>query len=318
MPIDPLPSAPLPTDNQATFNTKAFNLVAALNTFVTQTNAVETAVDADAATASNAAAMALAAGTSITGTSTSTLTIGTGSKSLTIETGRAFVAGMPVRVGESGANANVNYMDGSVTSYNASTGALVVNVVAIGGTGTLSAWTVRATGLDLTKQANTFTASQTFRAANAIRSEAAPTQDAVVIAGREGGTSSYAVTVTPTTLSANRTATIPDENFAFGFRNIPTAGVKTSAYSLTLGDVGKYVQVGSGGSITIPDATFAEGDVVSVFNNTSVDITITCSITTAYIACTNTDKATMTLSTRGVATILFISSNVCVVSGNVL
>jgi hypothetical protein len=48
--------------------------------------------------------------------------------------------------------------------------------------------------------AQTFTAAQTFRAANAIRSEAASTQDAVIIAGRAGGTSSYAITLTPATL----------------------------------------------------------------------------------------------------------------------
>ena len=58
--------------------------------------------------------------------------------------------------------------------------------------------------------AQTFTAAQTFRAANAIRSEAASTQDAVVVAGRAGGTSSYAVTITPTTLTASRTLTLPD------------------------------------------------------------------------------------------------------------
>ena len=58
--------------------------------------------------------------------------------------------------------------------------------------------------------AQTFTATQTFQAANAIRSEAASTQDAIVIAGRAGGTSSYAVTLTPNTLSANRTFTFPD------------------------------------------------------------------------------------------------------------
>jgi hypothetical protein len=81
--------------------------------------------------------------------------------------------------------------------------------------------------------------------------------------------------------------------------------------------VGKYVQVGSGGSITIPDATFAEGDAVSIFNNTSGGITITCTITTAYIAGTDSDKASVTLATRGVATILFISSTVCVITGNV-
>lgn len=62
----------------------------------------------------------------------------------------------------------------------------------------------------ITSAAQTFTAAQTFRAANAIRSEAASTQDAIVIAGRAGGTSSYAATLTPATLSANRTVTIPD------------------------------------------------------------------------------------------------------------
>ena len=102
-----------------------------------------------------------------------------------------------------------------------------------------------------------------------------------------------------------------------GFRNIPAVGTKTSSYSLTTSDVGKYVQLGSGGSITIPDATFSEGDVVSIFNNTTGNITLTCSITTAYIAGTDTDKSTMTLATRGVATVLFISGTVCVVSGNV-
>jgi hypothetical protein len=101
-------------------------------------------------------------------------------------------------------------------------------------------------------------------------------------------------------------------------RAIPQSGsAKTTSYTLATGDVGEYIQVGSGGSITIPDATFASGDVVSVFNNTSGTITITCSITTAYIAGTDSDKATMTLASRGVATILFISGTVCVVSGNV-
>ena len=105
--------------------------------------------------------------------------------------------------------------------------------------------------------------------------------------------------------------------YKVGYRNVPAVGTKTGSYTLAVGDVGKYVQVGSGGSITIPDATFAEGDIVSVFNNTSGNITITCSITTAYIAGTDADKASVTLATRGVATILFISGTVCVISGNV-
>lgn len=181
-------------------------------------------------------------------------------------------------------------------------------------TSTASTWSAAQTF----SVAGTFTAAQTFRAANAIRSEAASTQDAVVIAGRAGGTSSYAVTLTPTTLSANRTATFPDENFTVGFRNVPQSGsAKTTSYSLAVGDVGKFIEVGASGSITIPDATFAAGDVVSIFNNTSGNITITCTITTAYIAGTDADKATVTLATRGVATILFLSGTVCVINGNV-
>lgn len=60
--------------------------------------------------------------------------------------------------------------------------------------------------------AQTFTAAQTFRAANSVRVEAASTQDAIVLAGRAGGTSSYAVTITPTTLTGNRTLTLADGN----------------------------------------------------------------------------------------------------------
>ena len=117
--------------------------------------------------------------------------------------------------------------------------------------------------------------------------------------------------------SGNLSNCTADGTNKVGYRNIPPVGTKTSSYTLAVGDVGEYVQVGSGGSITIPDATFAEGDVISIFNNTSGSITITCSITTAYIGGTDADKATMTLATRGIATVLFISGTVCVVSGNV-
>ena len=60
--------------------------------------------------------------------------------------------------------------------------------------------------------AQTFTAAQTFRAASPIRAEAAATQDAVVIQGRAGGSSSYAITLTPQALTANRTLTLPDQD----------------------------------------------------------------------------------------------------------
>jgi len=103
-----------------------------------------------------------------------------------------------------------------------------------------------------------------------------------------------------------------------GTNTIPSAGAaKTTSYSLQTSDVGDFVEVGSGGSITIPNATFSSGDAIIVFNNTSGNITITCSITTAYIAGTNTDVASIVLAARGIASILFISSTTCVITGNV-
>lgn len=102
-----------------------------------------------------------------------------------------------------------------------------------------------------------------------------------------------------------------------GYRNIPDGGPKNTSYTLSTTDVGKYVQITSGGSITIPDGTFANGDAVSLFNNTNAAVTVNCAISTAYIAGTDSDKANVSLATRGIATILFANANVCVITGNV-
>ena len=121
---------------------------------------------------------------------------------------------------------------------------------------------------------------------------------------------------TPT--SGNLSNCTADGTNNVGYRNVPQSGSdKTTSYTLVVGDVGKFIGVGTSGSITIPNSIFAAGDIVSLFNNTSGNITVTCTITTAYIAGTDTDKATVTLATRGVATILFLSGTVCVISGNV-
>jgi hypothetical protein len=126
--------------------------------------------------------------------------------------------------------------------------------------------------------------------------------------------------VTPalgTPASGNLSNTTADGTNSVGYKNLPAVGTKTASYTLAVGDIGKYVQLGASGAIVIPDATFSEGNAITVFNNTASTATITCSITTAYIAGTFTDKATMTLAAAGVATILFISGTVCVVAGNV-
>jgi len=145
---------------------------------------------------------------------------------------------------------------------------------------------------------------------------------ALVSTGNTDGTLVFQTngTTTALTLSTAQNATLVGTySDAYGkVRAIPKSGSdKTTSYTLQTSDVGQFVGVGASGSITIPDATFSAGDAVMIFNNTTGNITITCTITTAYIGGTDADKATVTLATRGVANILFISGTVCVITGNV-
>jgi hypothetical protein len=104
---------------------------------------------------------------------------------------------------------------------------------------------------------------------------------------------------------------------AGSLRAIPQSGsAKVASYTLAVTDVGEFIEVGTSGSIVIPNGVFSTGDAVVIFNNTSGSITITCTITTAYKAGTDADQATVTLTTRGVCNVLFISGTVCAITGN--
>ena len=133
-----------------------------------------------------------------------------------------------------------------------------------------------------------------------------------------GSTSATITTLTST--SANIT-TLTGTTFSDGagnVRNIPSAGAdKTSVYTLAITDIGEYVGIGTGGGIDVPNGVFSTGNAITIFNNTTGNRTISLTITTAYIAGTDSDKNSVTLATRGLATILFLSNSVCVISGNV-
>ena len=126
--ITTLPTPPARTQAPATFNANADAFLGAFPNLVAELNAYAAALPATVT------------GTDFAATSTTSLAVGTGSKSLTIETGKGFQIGQSVRIASTASPAN--YMDGQVTSYNSGTGALVVNVTAIGGTGTLAVWTI--------------------------------------------------------------------------------------------------------------------------------------------------------------------------------
>jgi hypothetical protein len=108
-----------------------------------------------------------------------------------------------------------------------------------------------------------------------------------------------------------------DGTNSVGYRNIPNSGAKTSSYTLVAGDIGKFIELGTGGSVVVPASIFAAGDAISIFNNTSGSISCTCSaVTTVYKGGTDADISSFSVNTRGVATILFITATVAVVTGN--
>ncbi len=133
------------------------------------------------------------------------------------------------------------------------------------------------------------------------------------VTGTTAGFSSANITTVTGTTGTFTTSSDANGNL----RNIPSVGAaKTSAYTLSVSDIGEFVTVGTSGSITVPNDTFVAGNAISIYNDTTGNISINCPITTAYLAGTNTDRASLTLATRGIATILFVNPSLCVASGN--
>jgi hypothetical protein len=198
----------------------------------------------------------------------------------------------------------------TASTFNLNVPAVAGTVVTTGDTGSVSS-TMLASSLSLTTPTLGVASATTV---NKVALTAPATGSTLTIADGKTLTASNSITLAGTD---STTMTFPAISSKIGYLNLPAVGTKTSSYTLTTADVGKYVQVGTSGAIVIPDATFAEGDIVAIFNNTTGNITITCTITTAYIGGTDADKATVTLATRGVASILFISGTVCVITGNV-
>lgn len=145
--ISPLPPAPNRGNAPDLFVSRADAFVAALVPFVDETNLVAEYVTdvGDASAAALAAQVALLASGGFGGTSTTSLDIGPGTKTLTVEAGRSFLPGATVAVSVT-ATPTTRRMLGTVTAYNATTGALTVEVDTWTGTGTAAAWTVSLAG----------------------------------------------------------------------------------------------------------------------------------------------------------------------------
>lgn len=121
-----LPALPTPPsrNDSANFADRADAFLSALPAWADAANALEQSLQLVATT----------------GTSVSSLTIGTGSRTLTTQGGKAWAIGSFVYVVSAASVANL--MVGQVTAYNTSTGALTLQVKAIGGSGTYTSWVI--------------------------------------------------------------------------------------------------------------------------------------------------------------------------------
>jgi hypothetical protein len=120
-------------------------------------------------------------------------------------------------------------------------------------------------------------------------------------------TTSGNLTLSGSVTSVANNATV--NGVAIGYRSIPRS---TTSGTATTSDVGQCIAVTTG--ITIPNATFAAGDAISIYNDSASSITITASITTLRLAGSAT-TGNRTLAARGIATIWFNSSTEAVISG---
>ena len=92
------------------------------------------------------------------------------------------------------------------------------------------------------------------------------------------------------------------------FGTVTLADTDAGKFVAASGAVGLGTAVG-GGSL------FEIGDAVTIFCNHTADITLTFTGITCYLAGEDANKASLTLATRGIATLLCIASNTYVISG---
>lgn len=107
-----------------------------------------------------------------------------------------------------------------------------------------------------------------------VQAAAAATQDAVRLAGRAGGTGTFAVTLTPTTLTASRTLTLPDAttsvvgtdatqtltNKRIDPRVVSAASASSLTPSIATADIYAYTALAAGLTINAPTGTPVDGN----------------------------------------------------------
>ncbi len=127
-------------------------------------------------------------------------------------------------------------------------------------------------------------------------------------------TGSIPSAITATTQAAKTSdTTIATTAFVDRLRSLLTQSTAAGGGTLVIGDRGTLVSVTAG--VTVPANVFAANDVVTIYNNSGSNITITQggSLTLRQVGTANTGNRT--LAQRGLVTVVFISATEAVISG---
>jgi hypothetical protein len=101
----------------------------------------------------------------------------------------------------------------------------------------------------------------------------------------------------------------------YGNLRVLPENAKSAAYTLAASDTGRLINITTGG-ITVPASVFSIGQVVTIYNNSASNQTITQGASvTMYLSGTAT-TGNRTLAQRGVATVICVASNTFVISGS--
>lgn len=128
------------------------------------------------------------------------------------------------------------------------------------------------------------------------------------------GSGSISSSTTATTQAVKTSdTTVATTAFVDRLRSLLAQSTAAGGGTLVIGDRGTLVSVTGG--VTIPASVFAANDVVTIYNNSAANITITqgAGLTLRQVGTANTGNRT--LAQRGLVTVVFISTTEAVISG---
>jgi len=187
---------------------------------------------------------------------------------------------------------NITYTSGGVDASVTISGLAAGNLPNMTSTGTIS-------GTTITGNVGQFT---TLTAVTGIFTT---TLSGATVTGNAGQFNTLTGNTAGFTTVTGNTVTGQTLNDSIGnVRNIPQNS-QTGSYTLAAGDAGKHVFTTAG--VTVPSGVFSVGQAISIYNNTTGEITITQGTNVTLRQAGASGTGNRTLAQRGLATVLCVS-----------